>query len=55
MNASFNVIKWRKNSKSLRNLIYICEKSLDSEKFSTAEKDFNDPVQSFYLHGLSNL
>ena len=55
MNASFNVRKWRKNSKSLRSLIYNCEKSLDSENFTTAEKDFNDPVQSFYLHGLSNL
>ena len=37
MNASFNVRKWRKNSESLRSLIYICEKSFDSENFTTAE------------------
>ena len=39
MNASFDVRKWQTNSESLRSLIYNCDKSFDSENFTTAENE----------------
>ena len=39
MNTSFNVKKCRTNSESLRSLIYNCEKSFDSENFTTAKNE----------------
>ena len=39
LNASFIVRKWQTNSDSLRSLIYNCEKSFDSENFTTAENE----------------
>ena len=52
MNASFNVIKWRKNSKSLQILIYNCEKSFDRENFTTAE---NENVLGVAWHEKNNV
>lgn len=39
MNTSFNVKKFRTNSESLRSLIYNCEKSFDSENFTTTKNE----------------
>ena len=52
MNHGFNIRKWRTNSESLHRLIYNCDKSFDSENFTTAK---NEKVMGVTWHKKSDI